>query len=131
MNLDVSLNKIKYQPLPFSHAALRCIEFKRMCEQLQHLDLNTLSTSYPQRLNMSKLSQKYIYPHPFNSHIQFCKPIKEGSGDGDSCMCLMGVHICWCGAQRIQVAGGRWLCWGVRVRWGQHGDSSHRCPAHV
>jgi hypothetical protein len=78
MNLDVSLNKIKYQPLPFSHAALRCIEFKRMCEQLQHLDLNTLSTRYPQRLNTQKLSQKYIYPHPFNSHIQFCKPIKEG-----------------------------------------------------
>lgn len=52
MNLDISPNEIKYQPLPFSHAALRYIEFKRMCEQLQGVSGNTLSTSYPQRLNV-------------------------------------------------------------------------------
>jgi hypothetical protein len=52
MNFYISPNEIKYQSLPFSHAALRYIEFKRMCEQLQHPDSNTLSTSYPQRLNI-------------------------------------------------------------------------------
>jgi hypothetical protein len=43
MNLDIRLNEIKNQSLPFSHAILRYRQFKRMYEQLQGV-----SIGYPQ-----------------------------------------------------------------------------------
>jgi hypothetical protein len=83
------------------------------------------------RLNIGKLFQKYIYPHLFHFTHSIRKPIKEGSGGENSCMCLMGVHICWCGAQRIQVAGGRYTHWGVRVRWGRRYAATASMPRPV
>jgi len=86
MNFDVSPNEIKNQLLPFSHTVLRCPKFKRMHEQLQGVSGNTLSTNYPQRLNMQSFFAKYIPPPLSKTDIHFCKPINKGVGDENGCM---------------------------------------------